>query len=603
MGTLTRTLKEHRFFIALLLAGVALRLLCLVAYRSALMFYGDSYFYIASAQRGAPLPERPFMYPAALRALSHFGDLSLVVTVQHLLGALMACAIYVALYRRGVRRWLAALGAAPILLDAYILQLESQIMTEAMFTALVVGACLLLIRPAPTWRTAGVAGILLSGAVLTRSVAISLVALAALYLVVRRSPRIMVATFALGFIVPSMIYVVGFSQAYGSFGAKDAFGRFLYAKVINFADCRVVDLSPREQLLCDSRPPDQRPNANFYLWDPKGNFRQLDGEVATNDRLARTFALKVIRAQPLTYTRFVMQDFVHYFAPGHPIYKTSAPIDPWEFPTRVADPVATIAVNHNDIQGNPVQPSVNRSAAQWLRAYQQFFYVPGPFLLTCLVTSIIAFIRRRKQGGWEALFLTLSGFALLIPPAFVIFEYRYLFPTIPLFVAGGAIALNSLITQPPPVGPPGPPTTMGTGRPETAKFLALVSSIVVVSLLIIFCPLRVNLLYARYAGDPKAEIGWLGPWLTAPTQVDFGRERGLRVEYVGGWMVEGPAGAFAVPTPFVTAILKGGGFSTIGYPTEERQLGRDRMIQRFSRATLIQEGKGQAAICPPTSCK
>ena len=48
----------------------------------------------------------------------------------------MGVAIYAVLLRRGVPRWLAALAAAPVLLDAYELQIEQTIMPDVWFEAL-----------------------------------------------------------------------------------------------------------------------------------------------------------------------------------------------------------------------------------------------------------------------------------------------------------------------------------------------------------------------------------------------------------------------------------------------------------------------------------
>ena len=63
----------------------------------------------------------------------------------------MAVAIYVLLLRRGVPRWLAALATAPVLLDAYQLQIEQNVMPDVMFEALIVaGLVALLWRATPS---------------------------------------------------------------------------------------------------------------------------------------------------------------------------------------------------------------------------------------------------------------------------------------------------------------------------------------------------------------------------------------------------------------------------------------------------------------------
>src|SRR5260221_8325710 len=73
----------------------------------------------------------------------------------------MAVALYVVLLRRGVSRWLAALAVAPVLLDAYQLQIEQMIMPDVWFEAmLVAGLVVLLWRPAATTRFAVAAGLI-----------------------------------------------------------------------------------------------------------------------------------------------------------------------------------------------------------------------------------------------------------------------------------------------------------------------------------------------------------------------------------------------------------------------------------------------------------
>ena len=52
----------------------------------------------------------------------------------------MAVVLYLLLVRRGVPRWLSALAAAPVLLDAYQVQIEQTIMPDVWFEALIL-AC------------------------------------------------------------------------------------------------------------------------------------------------------------------------------------------------------------------------------------------------------------------------------------------------------------------------------------------------------------------------------------------------------------------------------------------------------------------------------
>src|SRR5258708_17449191 len=91
-----------------------------------------------------------------------FGGLGVATAVQHLLGLAMAVALYAVLVRRGIARWLAAIAVAPVLLDAYQLQMEQMIMADTWFEAIVVaGLVVLLWRPALSTAAAAAAGLIL----------------------------------------------------------------------------------------------------------------------------------------------------------------------------------------------------------------------------------------------------------------------------------------------------------------------------------------------------------------------------------------------------------------------------------------------------------
>ena len=146
-GGLGAILRRHWLFAVLLTLGLVLRVLTQLAYRPALL-YIDSVKYLFGAYPGNDPPG----YQLMLRAFLGVGSLSAVAAVQHLCGLAMAVALYLVLRRRGVPAWLAALGTAPLLLDAYQLQIEQSIMPDTAFEVLIVaGLVLLLWQPRPAW--------------------------------------------------------------------------------------------------------------------------------------------------------------------------------------------------------------------------------------------------------------------------------------------------------------------------------------------------------------------------------------------------------------------------------------------------------------------
>src|SRR5258708_20864089 len=73
----------------------------------------------------------------------------------------MAATVYLMLLRRDTPRWLAAIAVAPVLLDAYQIQVEQSIMPDVWFEALIVaGIAILLYRvSAPGLRAVMPAGL------------------------------------------------------------------------------------------------------------------------------------------------------------------------------------------------------------------------------------------------------------------------------------------------------------------------------------------------------------------------------------------------------------------------------------------------------------
>ena len=128
-----RLLGRHWLLVVLLAAGLALRIAVQIAYQPALI-YVDTLKYLYGASPGAD----PLGYTLVLRAILVFGNLSLVALVQHLLGLAMAVGLYAVLLRRGTNRWLAAVAVAPVLLDAYQVQIEQNIMPDVWFEAMIV---------------------------------------------------------------------------------------------------------------------------------------------------------------------------------------------------------------------------------------------------------------------------------------------------------------------------------------------------------------------------------------------------------------------------------------------------------------------------------
>ena len=175
-------LHHHWLMTALLAAGLALRVLSKVAYQPALI-YVDTLKYLYGVYPGSD----PAGYQAVLNFLTPFRGLAGVAVVQSLLGLGMAVLLYAVLLRRGVVRWLAALAVAPLLLDAYQLQMEQMIMPDVWFEAMIVGGlALLLWRPEVSAPFAAWAGLIFGTSATLKTLGEILILPGVLYLLAAR---------------------------------------------------------------------------------------------------------------------------------------------------------------------------------------------------------------------------------------------------------------------------------------------------------------------------------------------------------------------------------------------------------------------------------
>ena len=178
-------MRKHWLLAVFLTLGLVLRVLATVAYTPAIV-YTDSVQYLTNMGKLSPDQLNPIGYDFVLGPLVAIGGLTSVVIVQHLTGLLLGVAIYALARRLTVYRWLAALAAAPILLDAYQVQIEQNIMAETTFDVILVAILWLLLgkRAAPGWRRAAVAGVLVGAAFTVRAIGMVLLIAVVLYLVV-----------------------------------------------------------------------------------------------------------------------------------------------------------------------------------------------------------------------------------------------------------------------------------------------------------------------------------------------------------------------------------------------------------------------------------
>ena len=314
--------RRHWLALALLAVGLAFRVLAELAYRPAL-FYIDTTRYLYNAEGMDPVG-----YKGPLRAILAVSNFDAVAAVQHLLGLAMAVAVYLLLLRRGVSRWLAALAIAPVLLDAYQLQIEQTVMPDAWFEALIVAGLVVLLWPsaAPGWRRVVVAGVILGTSATVAQVGEALLLPAVIYLLaagggwrraVGRSAA-MCAAFAL----PIAAYCTGSYLLTGDFFLSHSGVTSFYGRMAAAADCATIRLPADERGMCPT-PAQQVRGPDWLEYAAGSPIRPYYSGLprAEVDSLISDFNHRVLIQQPLRVLGAYTRDVVSLF----PLTRDTAP--------------------------------------------------------------------------------------------------------------------------------------------------------------------------------------------------------------------------------------------------------------------------------------
>jgi hypothetical protein len=479
-------------------AGLALRVLAELAYRPALL-YIDSAKYLAGADGSEPEG-----YRVLLRLLDPLGGFGLVTAVQHGFGLAMAGAGYALLIRRRVPRWLAALAVAPVLLDAYQLQLEQTIMPDAAFeTMITAGLVLLLWRRRPGLPLVAAGALVLGAATTIREVgAVLIVPVVIFALLIVPSPlttrrwRRRAGWAALAgacFALPLVGYMTAAYGVAGHFGlARNGPGPE-YGRAAAAADCATLKVPADERALCPS------PALTLTLGGVDGllNNSQSPGlsvpvpAGTSREKLLASFSLAVLRQQPLRVAAAIARDSVRLFA----LTRDGAPevtsISRWQFqtsyPTYPPQFTMTVLTQLTRENGGGDDLVAVEPVAAVLRDYQLHGgYTPGPLYALALAAGLggsLSGLRRRRtlratdsELAAACVLVTLSAVVLLASSDAFEFSWRYQLPAVILLPLAGALgctavaarikaARNSKAARQAPVRPIAARTaTGGTGR-------------------------------------------------------------------------------------------------------------------------------------------
>lgn len=465
---MTGFLRRHWLLGVLLAGGVTLRVLVWLAYQPALL-YIDTFRYLNNVDALRPHDLNPVGYAAVLKVLFEFGGFSFVAAVQHVLGVLLAVALYALTLRYTSRTWLAALVAAPVLLDAYQLQIEEMIMSEVWFQALLVGALWALAgRGEPTWWRAGLGGALIALSVLTRTIGITMLVPMVVYLVLAggawrgragwKRIGVRLAGGAAGVIAVLLPYAAYFHAVSGEWGLSGATGNVLYGRTATVADCaQLPPDDPALQIFCPDTPLDDRRAIDYYTHYVYGDPDWPEQELPpgrTKEELANEFATEVITNQPIAFTASVLGDFVKNFDPIKRTHAKDVPAERWQFqvtyPYYNLGPETLERYNATVYERDGIVPHADTDLSSFLRAYQlNGGYTWGPALAVASLLGILATVgvgRARRSGlRSAALLATGSGLIMLLGSAAFEFSWRYQIPALVLLPLGGALGLAALL--------------------------------------------------------------------------------------------------------------------------------------------------------------
>jgi hypothetical protein len=467
-------LRRHWLIAALLAAGLVLRVMAQLAYQPPLI-YVDTLKYLYGASPGS----EPLAYTAVLRIVVPAGGLSTVAVLQHLLGLAMGAVLYLVLLRRGAPRWLAAVAAAPVLLDAYQLQMEQTIMPDVWFEALIVaGLAALLWRPAASLRLVLAAGLILGVSATFKQLGETLAVPAVVYLLVAedgwRGRLTKAAALCLAFLLPVLAYC---SYSYARNGHfRLAHGQATTGRLAASADCATLRLPAAVRPLCPT--PHEQSFGPDWL-EHSGHsplFATPLPPGAKRYKLISQLNSAVVSQQPLRVAASIASDWVRLFAVTRSPTSWVTPISRWQFQTHYPTypPWVTLAPGNVIVVGvqkvaftpfvhHPLKPAyggaaqVSQPLASFLRGYQLHGgFTPGPlfalFALAGLAGSVLALLRRGATAGSRrmavaCLLFTSTAAILLLVPDLYEFSWRYQLPALITLPPAGVLGLTALLSH------------------------------------------------------------------------------------------------------------------------------------------------------------
>jgi hypothetical protein len=480
-GPLWQRISHDRVLVALLAllaAGLLVRIYFLLVWSPAITGYSDSGIYFDGAV--GPLsrlwndPIRVVGYSMYLRLLHAITPHLIAVTiVQHALGLGAALLFFLAVRRCGGPRGLGLAPAAMIALGGDELFIEHAALSDGVFVFLLAAMLYSALRASQdraAW--AALAGICAGLGVWDREAGLAMVPLIALWLFfsVGRPTRRGLALGAVALVL-SMATVGGYvgwrhaaSGAPGLLTSNSAWN--LYGRVAPWADCTKFTPPPGTRALCETTPVSRRRyprpasskirSSEYYIYDPESPAYRLFGpayfvsERPHAMRTLRKWSEAVMLGQPLDYLHAVWLDTIRLFDPNHPSYGDLS-----------ADEMVALMLGGVPLNSGrnafvefwqqrlyPHDPGPHRGDIAPLKAWERITRVDGAWmgLLLALCLAGAWLLSGRARSGM--LLFGCSALALLFFPILVKgYDYRFVIAAFGPLAAGGALAAWGLVAR------------------------------------------------------------------------------------------------------------------------------------------------------------
>ncbi len=461
-----RELRRDRVLVALaalLIAGLALRVWLTLVWRPAFVGYSDSGIYFEDMVRSVWTdPIRTVGYSMFLRVLHAVSPhLILVILVQHALGLVAAVLYFLAVRRCGGPRWLGLAPAAVIAIGGDEIFIEHAALSDFLFMFLLSVMLYGAVRASQgSLRWAAAAGLCAGLGVWDRDaggVMIVVIALWLLFSTGRPSRR----TLALGLVslVVSLatvgVYVQWRHSASGLSGLTSNSSWNLYDRVAPWADCSKFTPPAGTRILCEARPPAQRPIFD-YVYSPESPGVQAFGPAYYISpyphamELLKKWSVAAIRGQPLEYVHQVWRDVIRLVYPNRQTYGGLSPEELVGFMLYGVNmhSGSNEFVTFWQQKAYPNDPAPYRGAIGPLRTWDGLTRLEGAWTLVLLVLCLAGpwVLRGRARAGM-ILFATAALALLLFPILVKAYDYRFVIPGYAPLVAAAALSAWGLAVR------------------------------------------------------------------------------------------------------------------------------------------------------------